>query len=1062
MPAPTSRARTAPRATPPVRVDDAARRALRAWADVDRFEVPEVEEDDARGRRAVGTLHPDVLAPASAAPWPPRPVEDAPRREPHVLACLVLVGCVPRTRVEEDLLEAFADDLRLREAWRPPTGRRGRPRGRLTFRASFVVDATGRPVTDSLQYHPLTDFTDFAREHGAALGTSRVAADGLRHVEAREASLRARWDEVVRAGRDDDPRLVVRRLVELLHVTDPREAREVRFDARWVPAGGSLEVQPRSFYRDDLLAAADSPTSRAAAVFLTGRPGARPASTVDVESRAPREALLDPSRLPRAAWPGEHLPRLSQQVALAGLLEHDDPVVAVNGPPGTGKTTFLRDLYANALADRAAVMAGFDDPRDAFGPRQDVPLTSGGTRPFHPVVEALHGFELLVASSNNAAVANVSQEIPKLGEVDAAFRDALSYFRGASDPEDDGEVTRRGLLDGDAPTWGFGAATLGKRSLIGAFETVVGRYTAADKPGRHLLKLLKEGGSLADWQDARQRFTRAVAAVEEWIERTEQQRAGVRAAAEHLRDLERATRAVTDLDVAATDARTAAEAAERRVADARAAAVAAAEAVARSRQTRPGWWARVTGSPESQAWADADKESRQASAAAEKTLRTARTTATTRADERSAAERALETGQARRDDLQRGADHALAVLDGADPDRFVDDERWWSRDRDDLEQGTAWTTRELHALQAEVFAAAMAVHEQFARRAGKQLAADLRLWMHLKAGEVRAPANTQVALDAWRAFFLLVPLVSTTFASLARLLDGVPPGSLGWLVVDEAGQAQPAHAVGGLARFRRAVVVGDPQQLEPVVGLPDVLVDRLLAAHDAPAELAPTRGSVQRSADAVSRCGTNRQGTWVGLPLLVHNRCLDPMFSVSNEVAYDRDMVLGREKPAPAAASAVGDSRWIDVPRPDGPHFHDGDAAVVRDLLRSLDWTAAKPASVAVISPFRDVVRGVRRVVEEELRHHLPGASPEVLDARCRVGTVHTFQGQERNIVVLLLGGGSRGARQWAAGTPNLLNVAVTRAKDRLVVVGDRAAWHDVGCAEVLARWLPVVGTGAG
>jgi superfamily I DNA and/or RNA helicase len=77
--------------------------------------------------------------------------------------------------------------------------------------------------------------------------------------------------------------------------------------------------------------------------------------------------------------------------------------------------------------------------------------------------------------------------------------------------------------------------------------------------------------------------------------------------------------------------------------------------------------------------------------------------------------------------------------------------------------------------------------------------------------------------------------------------------------------------------------------------------------------------------------------------------------------------------------------------------------------------------------------------------------------SRIGVGTVHTFQGREYDVVILVLGGGSPGARHWAASTPNLLNVAVTRAKDRLFVIGDHSAWADVGHARVLANVLPVI-----
>jgi len=57
------------------------------------------------------------------------------------------------------------------------------------------------------------------------------------------------------------------------------------------------------------------------------------------------------------------------------------------------------------------------------------------------------------------------------------------------------------------------------------------------------------------------------------------------------------------------------------------------------------------------------------------------------------------------------------------------------------------------------------------------------------------------------------------------------------------------------------------------------------------------------------------------------------------------------------------------------------------------------------------------------------------------VSTVHAFQGKEAETVVLLLGGRTQGAMDWAAETPNVLNVAVTRARRHLYVIGDRNAW---------------------
>ena len=77
---------------------------------------------------------------------------------------------------------------------------------------------------------------------------------------------------------------------------------------------------------------------------------------------------------------------------------------------------------------------------------------------------------------------------------------------------------------------------------------------------------------------------------------------------------------------------------------------------------------------------------------------------------------------------------------------------------------------------------------------------------------------------------------------------------------------------------------------------------------------------------------------------------------------------------------------------------------------------------------------------------------------RDRIGTARTFQGGEAEAVILVLGAPERrhhGARMWAGGRPNLLNVAVSRTKSALYVIGHRAAWRTAGCFRVLDELLP-------
>lgn len=944
---PPPRARTAQERLVRIRAEERA--ALLAWADLDRFEVIDVSTDDQEGWAAVGVVTDELLNER----WPPGPPKTPEKVDDRVVVTRVYVNCRSVHRLEQTLEKVFAQDTGFAQTGlKPPPApqRPGTTRERLTCRASFLVDEDGRPQPDSFGYAPLIDFAKYLDKHATTGAMRRVIQEGLAKLDQYESNLWSEWQKASEAAGHLSPQDSLRR--HLAAVADDSQDPH-RHLAVWVRPGGEPPGQLPAFFRADLLDAAGGATSPLLRDYLRGRPGSRPDGASDVRSPAATGfGLVEPRDLPRSAWASSYLPRFSQQVALGGLLDQRSRVRAVNGPPGTGKSTLLRDVYADITAERAMVMVEYDDPRSAFGAPTAVPGVDGHVWALRRVDSRLTGFEMLVASSNNAAVQNVSSLLPALDQVGELYQDRLRYFRAETAPgpgpqqakAGPGQAKKReprkrpGLLPHDRPAWGMASAVLGRRDLVARFGEVVGRYFGRTDRGEHLLGQFHGGGTLAGWRAAQEQLRTGVAAFEARLAELEEQR---------------------------------------------------------RRQSGGGPLRRLLlGSP------------------------------------------------AR-----------------AEPDETQDPRRW-GRWQSEPELGTAWVDEEMQRLRVEVFIAAMTVHEQFARRAGEAMNDNLRLWLALQSGEVDHHHAAPVTLPAWQAFFLLVPLASTTFASMHRLLSHVPAGSLGWLVVDEAGQATPGSAVGGLARFRRAVIVGDPLQLEPVVTLPRQLVEQLIENRSAPAELAPHRASVQQLADAVTPYGTQRGEAWVGLPLLAHNRCQEPMFSIANEMAYEGAMVQGRGSGEAAGLEVLGPSRWIDVPRPEGQHFSPGDADVVTQLLARLPWGTSSPVpSIAVISPFRQVVRGLSPRIEQQIRAVAPrGLTAEqrsALLASIGIGTVHTFQGQEYDVVILVLGGGSAGARRWAAATPNLLNVAVTRAKDRLYVVGHHEAWAGVGHARVLAEGLP-------
>ncbi|MDH6710507.1 hypothetical protein P3T27_007257 [Kitasatospora sp. MAA19] len=435
--------------------------------------------------------------------------------------------------------------------------------------------------------------------------------------------------------------------------------------------------------------------------------------------------------------------------------------------------------------------------------------------------------------------------------------------------------------------------------------------------------------------------------------------------------------------------------------------------------------------------------------------------------EESAAHEAVRQARRETDTTRRDLETATADLDAAHrllrqasttlPSLPLD---WTSLDDHDQELGSPWSDEAWSTARSDLFLRALDLHRALVAGTAKKTRGNLQVLMELMAG-TSGPVPDEEVQRAWQALFLLIPVVSTTFSSIGTMFARLGRGSIGWILVDEAGQATPQAAIGALWRARRAVLVGDPLQLEPVVTMPIALQRRLLRAYDVDDEWLPSATSAQAVADRVNRYGTylpapagaDDDTVWVGSPLRVHRRCEDPMFTVSNDVAYGGLMVYGTRPqsfPDPDRDDLLP-SRWLntdDPARPADAPWGDRDRRALTFLLDQLDRHGVTPERLRIIAPFRALVTEAR-----DTCHGRAHWTSELLDERC--ATVHKAQGKEADVVILVLGGNRPGARTWAARTPHLLNVAASRAKRRLYVIGERALWAPLPHFDVLAAELP-------
>lgn len=796
----------------------------------------------------------------------------------------------------------------------------------------------------------------------------------------------------------------------------------------------------------------------------------RPGSELDVGDRVDVRVRFeevrratDPDRVPLGRWPAspEHPLALGQQLAVdeaTAMQRTDGSLFAVNGPPGTGKTTMLRDLIAALVTERAERLAALPCPSDAFVGEPVGWKTSRYERIVHRLRPELTGFELVLASSNNGAVENVTLEIPSSEAIDTAWREraqGVEYFPALAERAM-GIGRRSGRNAAGAAeqsAWALIAARLGKSKNRKSFVNAVWwteRRTDDDDPPpptglRDFLVAWETHPEGPSWADA-------VAAFEQARDRAAEignERQRTREELERLGELESELATAREAEKAAGERVEASQPRREQLGralqadeDERERRIQAREEV---RRLRPGVL-RLRARAE---WRAHDRQLAADVAVVDARLRETREELRgleeeVRVHTEAAAELAAAEGRREdcRRDLSRYRELPGAQLPGGE----------WLEDRQARERQAPWTDVEWNQARTELFLAALGLHRAFLVHAARPMRKSLDGAMEILSGNAPVDLSAEAARAAWQALFLVVPVVSTTFASVSRLFGPLGAEALGWLLVDEAGQATPQNAVGALWRSRRAVIVGDPLQLEPITTIPFEAEQAIRAHYGVDEEWLTGRGSVQSLADRLNRLGTTLLGpersVWVGAPLTVHRRCDQPMFDLSNAIAYD-GLMLNATDPALTRSFAgryptLPQSKWIDVrSEASQGHWIPAEGAEVDRILAHLHGIGFDFSQVMAIAPFRDVARQLA----ERARQH----------SGLRAGTIHTAQGKEADIVILVLGSdpAREGARAWAASRPNLLNVAVSRAKRRLYVIGDRSAWMRHRYFDVLAECLP-------
>lgn len=543
------------------------------------------------------------------------------------------------------------------------------------------------------------------------------------------------------------------------------------------------------------------PTALASYLADSGQrcPGSPSDARIDVmkEHDVVNEAV-GADRIPAGRWPSEpqHTLALRQQFAVNRALLDLGPthgLMGVNGPPGTGKTTMLRDIVAGNVVERARRLAALTRAEDAF---VGEPLRwHAGKYPriVHRLREELTGFEMVVASANNMAVENVSTEIPGASAIDERWHGRADYFSDiasallmASAPrhEDDsrrpgstgngeeagkrrpngggwgdkGGAPGAGRPSSGKPAWGLVAARLGSKRNRAAFRNEfwfdkIDRRTGRRRFGtvprmQSRLRAWKEGAAHPSWRQACASFRRAEQRVADLVEVRCQAQACLERLGQLPDEQVRADDEVHRLSGLLAETAEGLRSCEHALSEAQAQRDTAAQARDRHVETRPGLLeALLTLGRSTREWrsALAPLEQRlQDAEEAEQGLReqTARLSGREEAQRREMLVAQDVAERVRREERElraRSADHRDRLGQAYPGPEWVGDQR---------ELRAPWLDAEIDEARSELFLAALRLHEDFLANAAGKMLESLRAAMDVVSGEAPSKLPRETVLAA--------------------------------------------------------------------------------------------------------------------------------------------------------------------------------------------------------------------------------------------------------------------------------------------------------------------------
>lgn len=309
-------------------------------------------------------------------------------------------------------------------------------------------------------------------------------------------------------------------------------------------------------------------------------------------------------------------------------------------------------------------------------------------------------------------------------------------------------------------------------------------------------------------------------------------------------------------------------------------------------------------------------------------------------------------------------------------------------------------------------------------------------------------------------------LVCGTCVGLGRAQFGVSNIRYDWVIVDEAARSTPGELAVAIQSGRRVLLVGDHRQLPPLYTQP--LVQRISSNLEWSDSSVLVRSDFERAFES-------NYGHMVGATLRTQYRMAPPIGDLVSNCFYPVPLDPGRTGPKkwfdelPSIIKSI--VTWIDTSdagRESWEKKRDRfgmenpfEAREILDLLRTICTTGSfiKPLiedssddekPIGVICMYADQKRLLTKLLSEQdwatgFRHLI------------KIDTVDSYQGKENRIIILSITRNNPHFEQGFLRSPERVNVAISRAMDRLIIIGATNMWRERNQTSPIGRVLAYI-----